>query len=201
MAWCSDTVYPSQLRISIFTQFSGSITFATEVATKYWMYQKAVKNLRREVYLLRKKSHGFEARLKSTKHIIDQPALNEIFKRITPFAKLLMMMQIKQTPKHKKGRRFTVDEKILSLSIYKKTPKCYGLISQLFTLPSSKSLKRLLSKVIINPGVGNDLLFKNLKKQVGGLILENRLCSLIFDEMSITPQMQYNSLKALDLLP
>lgn len=66
-------------------------------------------------------------------------------------------------------------------------------MSKYFVLPSTKSLKRLLAQIKLKPGI-NKIIFEKLNK-ISSLNTEDRLCTLIFDEMSITPQIHYDSFK------
>ncbi|KAH9645396.1 hypothetical protein HF086_000014 [Spodoptera exigua] len=106
--------------------------------------------------------------------------------------KIFTGMQYRETRKKPKGRRFTIDEKILSLSFYKRSPKSYKLLSKCFTLPSAKSLKKLLANIKIMPGI-NKLIFAKIHDSVASMSEDDKLCVLIFDEMSITPQIQYDA--------
>lgn len=108
-------------------------------------------------------------------------------------AQLFLHMQL-QTAKKDKGRRFSLEEKVLALSLYKKSPKCYGLLNKYFTWPSSKTMKRLLSNIKITPGI-NKIILEKLKKTILQLPVTDRLSSLIFDEMSLTPQIFYDAHK------
>lgn len=113
---------------------------------------------------------------------------------MTTAAKIFTNMQYTQTHKRARGRRFTLKEKVLSLSMYKKSPKSYTLLYKYFTLPSIKSLKRLLAKVEIESGL-NKSLFIKMRETVKELSPEDRLCCLIFDEMSVSPQIHYDGSK------
>lgn len=117
----------------------------------------------------------------------------QVVKNMRKPAQLFVHMQM-QCLKKSKGRRFTMDEKILALSMYKKSPKAYSLLYKYFTLPSSKAMKRLLSQIKLYPGI-NPILFEKIKKTVLEKDTPDRLCSLIFDEMSLTPQIFYNNQK------
>lgn len=55
-------------------------------------------------------------------------------------------------------------------------------------------MKRLLSRIKLSPGI-NDVIFDKIKKTMAGKDASDRLCSLIFDEMSLTPQIFYNAQK------
>jgi hypothetical protein len=72
---------------------------------------------------------------------------------MTTVASLFMCLQIRKTSKLSRGRRFTIYEEMLSLSMYKRSPKCYRMLSKLFTLPSKRTLNTILSKVVISTGI------------------------------------------------
>jgi len=88
---------------------------------------------------------------------------------MTAAASLFMRLQIRETSKLSRGRRFTFDEKILSLSLYKRSQKFYRMLSKLFTLRSKRSLNTILSLVVISTGICPSLMsvlqenVKNLK--------------------------------------
>ncbi|CAG4951436.1 unnamed protein product [Parnassius apollo] len=94
-----------------------------------------------------------------------------------PAAKVFANLQYYQAQKKPTGRRFKIKDKVLSLSLFKRSPKCYSLMSKYFILPLAKSLKQLLAKVEL------------------GADTQDKLCTVIFDEMSITPEINYDSSK------
>lgn len=110
---------------------------------------------------------------------------------MSPTAKTFCQMQVSQSRKKKQGRRFTIDEKILALSIYKPSPKAYRLLSRLCVLPSRKTLQTLLHKVNLKPGI-NNFIFDNLRNRLRTMPEKHKLCCLIFDEMAISPGIFYN---------
>ncbi|XP_045448183.1 uncharacterized protein LOC123656558 [Melitaea cinxia] len=151
-------------------------------------------SLRSEISRLRKKGTNLKARLNNAVKLSKNPLFYKFTKDMTRPAKLFTQMQVYQTSKKPKGRRYTTDEKILCLSMYKKSPKCYNVLSKFFTLPSAKAMKRLLAKIKIKSGI-NTILFEKIKKTVADKDISDCLCSLIFDEMAITPQIHYNTQK------
>lgn len=82
----------------------------------------------------------------------------------------------------KPGKRFTLDQKILALSLYKPSPKAYRLLSQMCILPSRKTLQNLLHKLDLKVGI-NEIMFENLK---------SLYCAILFDEMAIQPSIAYD---------
>lgn len=152
--------------------------------------QAKVKYLRTEICRLRKKGKYFKTRLANAEKLSINNSFLHVTRNMSKPAQLFMHMQL-QEAKHSKGRRFTEDEKVLSLSLYKKSPKAYGLLYKYFTLPSIKAMKRLLAKLTICQGI-NSVIFEKIKKTIIKKDPSDRLCSLIFDEMSITPNVFYN---------
>ncbi|CAK1587998.1 unnamed protein product [Parnassius mnemosyne] len=155
------------------------------------IYDSAVKNLWREITRLRKKGNCFSQRLNNAKKLLKEPSFHKVFKTMSIPAKFFNIVQYKQN----KRKQFTVDEKVLALRLFIKTPKGYLLLAKLFTLPSHTSLKRLLAQIKISPGPNNVLLFDNLKTLASEFTVEDRLCSLIFDKMPIKPQILYDATK------
>lgn len=49
--------------------------------------------------------------------------------------------QLMQQPKHKKGRRYTIDDKIFALSLMKLSRRSYRLLERIFAVPSRKTTK------------------------------------------------------------
>ncbi|XP_048487660.1 uncharacterized protein LOC119691665 [Plutella xylostella] len=95
-------------------------------ANKYRTYQKKITNLRRDIYRLRKSGQSFKARLAQAEKLYRKSSYKKLIKDMTPQAKLFTSMQL-QTKKKQKGRRFRLEEKVLSLSLFKRSPKCYAL--------------------------------------------------------------------------
>ncbi|CAG4937854.1 unnamed protein product [Colias eurytheme] len=65
-------------------------------------------------------------------------------KYITPSLALILQGEIKNFRRKEKGRRWTKEQKITALRIYKRSPTCYNLLRRLIILPSPSSLKKLL---------------------------------------------------------
>ena len=86
-----------------------------------------------------------------------------------------------------------MDQKIIALTLYKRSPKCYTLLRRLLTLPSKFTLHKLLQKVPFSVGI-NKHIFAHLGECLQTYEENDRLCCLIFDEMAIREHVQYNSM-------
>lgn len=110
---------------------------------------------------------------------------------MTSAGAIFIQLQIRETQNKAKGRRFTMEEKLLSLSLYKQSKKSYRLLSKLFTLPSRKTLSSLLSKIPIKTGL-DDTFLKVLGENVKQLKNKDKFCVILFDEVSLEAQLHYD---------
>ncbi|KAH1021550.1 hypothetical protein HUJ04_011049 [Dendroctonus ponderosae] len=122
------------------------------------------------------------------------------------FKKLKKMLHKRQIRSHKRdfvlsqnrnqkrksrGRRFTLDDKIFALSIYKQSGKGYRFLSKIFSLPSRKTLVKVLRKIPFHFGINPDI-FNHLNERVRKLTVLDRNCGLMFDEIALQLGLQYN---------
>ncbi|KPJ09927.1 Transposable element P transposase [Papilio machaon] len=110
-----------------------------------------------------------------------------------PETSFLFTKMQQQHIKKPRGRRFSIEEKILALSLYKQSPKAYNFMQRIFVLPSKRSLQQVLNLIPVEPGM-NNVILENLKRRVKKLPEEKKLCTLIFDEVALTPGMQYSNI-------
>ncbi|KAJ8976852.1 hypothetical protein NQ317_012976 [Molorchus minor] len=104
---------------------------------------------------------------------------------------ILKSVQVKNQMLPPRGRRFTLDEKVLALTLMKSSGKGYRLLSKIFALPSRQTLTNLLNKIPLKPGI-NTKLFNTLKDSVMKMCDKEKYCILIFDELAIDANIQYN---------
>lgn len=79
----------------------------------------------------------------------------------------------------------------MALSLYKRSPRTYRWLQTIFVLPSSMTLTRLIARANLKAGINKNI-FTQLKKRVEKMNDDERLCTLIFDEISIAPHFNYN---------
>jgi len=107
----------------------------------------------------------FKDRLKAAEKLNDNYLIDKCSNKINAATSLFLKLQVRETNKASRGRRFSIDEKMLGLSLYKRSPNCYGMLSKRFTLPSKRTLNTVLSTVSIRPGIC-PLVMSVLKKNV-----------------------------------
>lgn len=73
--------------------------------------------------------------------------------------------------KKPKGKRFTVDDNILALTIFKHSPKAYRFLSTIFSLPPTGTISKLLKNIPFDTGIHSHII-EHLKYQSEHLKLE-----------------------------
>jgi len=94
--------------------------------------------------------------------------------------------------RHKpKRRRWSLKEKVLALSLQKRSPKSYTFLRSLFPLPSRRSLQSILNTVSFRIGI-NAHVFNTFIRTLQTMSDGDKVCCLIFDEMSIRENLHFN---------
>ncbi|CAG4948422.1 unnamed protein product [Colias eurytheme] len=166
---------------------SSARNFNKKTATN----EKALKN---EILKLKNENDSFKQRLKKAKKLSTNSAFQTTLKKFKTLAAIFTVMQFREINKPKMGRRFTKEEKIMALSMYKVGPKAYRWLSKIFVLPSPVTLSRMVSRANLKPGI-NENIFVQLSKRVKRMKTDDKLCTLIFDEMALSPHFEYNQKK------
>jgi hypothetical protein len=103
-----------------------------------------------------------------------------------------LLAAIIRNSRHKpRGSRWNFEDKILALSLLKRSPKSYILLQTLFPLPSGRTLQSLLNTVHFRTGL-NTHVFDALRHSVQKMSEIDRYCCLLFDEMSIRENVRFN---------
>lgn len=145
----------------------------------------------RELKRCKKSKADLIQKLKIAKKFSYSKAYTTVTKNLSKAAKTFFDMQIREACKRSKGHRFSLDEKILALSLYKVSPKAYRLLGQICLLPKKSTLNKVMRNLCLLPGP-NDIIFKHLKKRVETMPASHKFCTLIFDEMAIAANLSYD---------
>lgn len=134
---------------------------------------------------------SFKSRLHHAEKCVEVSGMESIFSKVNETTFNFKLSQINTQKKKPKARRFSNNDKTLALSLWKSSGKGYRFLSKIFSLPSKKTLTNFLSNVSLQPGV-NEHLFKNLQGSIGKMNNKQKCCIIMFDEMSLSCQVQYN---------
>ncbi|XP_051167365.1 uncharacterized protein LOC127285407 [Leptopilina boulardi] len=92
-----------------------------------------------------------------------------------------------------KGRRYSSFDKILSLSIYKQSPKCYRYLQSFLPLPSKSTLSSVLSKMHIDTGITDETKQRLLEAAKLCTNDQEKVGILMWDEVSLGLGVHYDS--------
>jgi hypothetical protein len=154
--------------------------------------RKLYQRIRRKESALCKLRKKYRSRkLKDLCHVDSDPLMKEISNSLNAEAVRLLAAIFRNSRHKPRGRRWNFEEKILALSLLKRSPKCYTLLQTLFPLPSGRTLQSLLSAVHFKTGI-NTHVFDALRHSVQKMSEKDRYCCLLFDEMSIRENVRFN---------
>lgn len=114
--------------------------------------------------------------------------------QVNPLTYHFILCQVRNQKQQPKARRYSIEEKLLALTVLKASGKGYRLLSKIFCLPSKKTLTLLLNKIPFESGI-NEVIFESLEQNVRKMKEIDRMAILVFDEMSIDSVVQYSPKK------
>ena len=138
---------------------------------------------------LRKKYRA--KKLKEVCQLDSNPLIQSLSSSLNVDTSRFLASVVRNSKHEPKGRRCSYKEKVLALSILKRSPRSYTFLRSLFPLPSRRSLQSLLNTVQFRTGV-NAHVFSVLKDHVQTMSDKDRICCLMFDEMSIREHLHFN---------
>lgn len=128
--------------------------------------------------------------IKALCDLSDSRVVRDLFKGMATTTYDFLLSQLRCAKRAAKGRRWTIEEKIVALVLFKRSPKCYNLLRKIVTMPSRKTLLSLLQKVPFEMGI-NEHVFQHIKETVSND--QNKSCVLLFDEMDIKENVEYDA--------
>ncbi|KAJ8735757.1 hypothetical protein PYW07_007377 [Mythimna separata] len=133
-------------------------------------------------------------KIKAMQNLMTNPQFLKTLDELPSTSKILTLLQFREHKKGNKGRRFTLKEKIIALSFLKQSPKGYRFLRKIFILPSRQTLLKLLNMADINPGINKNMI-QQIKTATEKMKLNDKICIVLFDEMSLKPNVTYNERK------
>ncbi|XP_063832494.1 uncharacterized protein LOC135081658 isoform X2 [Ostrinia nubilalis] len=166
-------------------------TRTTEILTKSVPKSKRPHSSENTAVTPRKKK--LMKKLKKSRIVIKnlQTKVDQIDNISSPVLKCLIESSIANQKRKPKGKRFTKLSKSVALAIYKKSPKAFKYLSTLLPMPSIRTLQTVLQNMKMEPGIDPTTL-THLKKKVERLSDADKLCVILFDEISLKKRLIYN---------
>lgn len=159
---------------------------------------KAKRLFQRVRYLRKKAAYRTKANLKLKRrlHVAEDLTSSAAFEKAVSsmdrIRRRFFECQIENSSKKPKGRRYTLEDKVLALALYKQSAAAYRSLSKIFALPSRKTVMKLLNRIPVKPGLHEEV-FSVLKAETKNFKNPlDKYCILMFDEMSIQPNLRPN---------
>lgn len=86
--------------------------------------------------------------------------------------------------KKRNGNTYTKEFKMFLLSLYFKGPKVYKFLSNIYILPSKRTLERTIQELVISSGL-HDIIFERLRIKSENLPSLDKYCCINIDMMSL----------------
>lgn len=128
---------------------------------------------------------------KTLKKLFDNGNFHFIENNLNSISKSFIESNLRNCNRNSHAYRYTDQDKLFALSLYKRSPRLYRYLQAYFILPSVRTLKSLLSNIPFNTGI-NASIMNTLKSKVSRLTVADKYCVLMFDEMSLSKGFHYN---------
>lgn len=157
-------------------------------------FRAKIRSLQTQVAVLKKKVSAQEQG-RSTTSIINTATFQDFKQLCDKFLPSkcaeFVKLQADLYNKGPKQRRYNQNFLQICLKIYFMGPKAYRNISQIFTLPTKRTLNRLTQNINIKPGL-NEAVFQSLEQKVCSFAEIDKNCLICLDEMSIKSHLFYD---------
>ncbi|XP_072398886.1 uncharacterized protein [Diabrotica undecimpunctata] len=151
----------------------------------------AVKDLHKKYSVVKNTTKTLKRRLFEAAEFKKKYLFDDNLNNLNTMTAMFIRCQIRESNKSKHLRRFSLNEKLMALTLYKQSAKSYNLLSKIFILPSKSTLNRLLANIIGGPGI-NEVVFQSLQETTAKMDSSEKYVGLIFDEMAIMPGLHFN---------
>jgi Transposase protein len=126
----------------------------------------------------------------------DSQKMDNVLKIIQPKVSAeafeFLRAQIYEGSKEPRGRRYSLDLKILSVALWKSGPRAYSLMSEIFVLPGKRTLQTFLQKFDFNPGFNFKLIAMLLDK-FRHMPHKDRFVNFMWDGTGNKPHLFYDA--------
>lgn len=116
----------------------------------------------------------------------------QVLDDMDPLIANFIRSQLRNIKVPKVKRTYTVPDKVFALALFKQSPKAYRFLSKILCLPSPETLRKVVRHIPVKPGISKEV-FESLKRTVAAFKdVKNKCCILLFDEMSLQPNLSYS---------
>lgn len=160
--------------------------------------QKALRDnmfMRRKISRIQKTLQAVRDHRGALLRAANSPAVGDLARQMrTREGAILFGAQFRNAGRRKKGRRWTLEEKTVSLSLWRGAKKNYNLLRKILDLPGPSTLADFMTRLHFDVGE-NAHYFEHLAKVVRKFRPRDRACSVMWDETQVKKFLKYNEKK------
>ncbi|XP_034232210.1 uncharacterized protein LOC117640087 [Thrips palmi] len=155
---CSGARVRSPKRVSIHQ--IASMAGVTPLSTPYeFKLARKAQEIRQMAHTFRRKLEVCRREKSSLKKLASARFVDMVDElQISPATRQIVKAEMKNFKRKKKGRTWTADDKLFALAIFKRSSRAYRFLREYIMLPSENTLKTLLMKVPLEPGISETLI-------------------------------------------
>lgn len=152
------------------------------------------QRIQREYTTLKRRFAMSKTRMAKLKETVNElKTLSKDMKKLNKVPKLrnFIMNQIYNCDKPKGGRQYKLEDKLFAFSLYLRDPTYYDYLGNYFSLPKSTTMKNLLGKLYVAPGIINSVMTM-LEILMQELNTQERLAIIAYQELLVKPHLDYD---------
>lgn len=184
---CNEILLKKQRKTGFLTEAGVSLKAMTPTKRRmYKIHRRTINKLSK----VKKSLYNQKDTIKKLKKLNKDNVFQCMENQLNTVTQNFIDSQLRNIDRASTGKKWTDEDKVFALSIYKRSPRTYKYISNFFQLPSPRTLETVLSKVPFNTGMNKQLL-QQLKNKINDMDVLDRYCSLVFDEISLDKGFHY----------
>ncbi|KAK7169962.1 hypothetical protein R3I94_000258 [Phoxinus phoxinus] len=169
-----------------------ALPIGLEAAAKEHALKMKIRSLKVQVCKLKAKMREVNRLKKTRKAGVNKESVMKQMKKLLPAkAYAFVSTQIHMSQRKAHGFRWTTQDKAFFLSLLHANPKCYRLLFKVFSMPSVRTLQKLMKSIDFKPGFNHTIL-ATMKKAMETTKPMDKVCAIITDEMSLKQAVHYN---------
>ena len=140
------------------------VTRQADLTPKCRKFYQQVLDTTKKISAVRRSAKSFQKRLHEAAKLANNATFTGLLEHVNDITYEFILQQIRNQNIKAKARKYSLNDKILALSLMKTCGKGYRILSKIFSLPSRRTLTNLLNSLPLKAGL-NEQIFRSLRKR------------------------------------
>jgi hypothetical protein len=168
---------------------------------KYRILQSKERQKQATIRQQQKAIYRLQQRVKASQPLASAPCQRDVvglnvsqihtLRSVSSTLPILVQAQLSNAQLRPKGRRWSDDVYHFATGLHFASAQAYRFMQNVMLLPTKKSLHAWLSKIDVNEGFSDDV-FRLMETKSQSMSAQQRLCTVMFDEMSLKSHLDYS---------